>query len=385
MKVSVATIGTFHIFDLAVQLQNQRLLGDVFTGYPKFKLSKWGLPESKLKTFPWLHTIFMANAGRNFIPATLIGHFDRADRVSFDNFCARNLSETDVFVAMSGSCLNAGRRAKTKGAKFVCDRGSSHILTQQELLLEESRRWGVSEGKIDPWVIAREMDEYSEADYITVPSTFALESFVDQGVSPKKLRMLAYGVDVQRFKPSASPDQDSFDILFAGSMGLRKGVPYLLKAFQELSHPKKSLTFAGGFSTAFVERMKHIGLWSEKIKLLGHIPQDRLATTMSKSHVMVLPSIEDGFGLVIAQAMACGCPVIATHNTGARDLYEHGRHGFVIPPADTESLTATLQKLADDRDLAAELRSKALKHVSDTASWEKYGRNAASVYRDITS
>ena len=72
------------------------------------------------------------------------------------------------------------------------------------------------------------------------------------------------------------------------------------------------------------------------MEFLGVVGQERLAELMSTSHVMVLPSIEEGLALVQGQAMACGCPVIASTNTGAEDLFTDGVEGFVVPIRDPE-------------------------------------------------
>ncbi len=84
-----------------------------------------------------------------------------------------------------------------------------------------------------------EESEYAEADIITVPSTFALKSFEAMGVPTSKMRLVPYGVDTARFRPVSQPRADTFDVLFAGSVTLEKGIPYLVAAFDRVDHPKK--------------------------------------------------------------------------------------------------------------------------------------------------
>jgi glycosyltransferase involved in cell wall biosynthesis len=94
---------------------------------------------------------------------------------------------------------------------------------------------------------------------------------------------------------------------------------------------------------------------------------------MSSSHVMVLPSIEEGLALVLGQAMACGCPVIASTNTGAEDLFSDGVEGFIVPIRDPEVLRVRMQQLADDLPLQRRMSEAALRRVRNLGGWQQYG------------
>jgi glycosyltransferase involved in cell wall biosynthesis len=94
---------------------------------------------------------------------------------------------------------------------------------------------------------------------------------------------------------------------------------------------------------------------------------------MSTSDVLVLPSIEDGFGLVMAEAMACGCPVIASTNTGGDDLYTDGVEGFIVPIRDPQAILDRMQLLTDDPVLTRTMRAAAVKRVQMMGGWSAYG------------
>jgi glycosyltransferase involved in cell wall biosynthesis len=99
---------------------------------------------------------------------------------------------------------------------------------------------------------------------------------------------------------------------------------------------------------------------------------------MSRSHVFVLPSIEEGLALVQAQAMACGCPVIASTNTGAADLFESGLEGFEVPIRCSDAIAEKLQTLADQPGQRDYMRQKALERVKALGGWKSYGDNYMS-------
>jgi glycosyltransferase involved in cell wall biosynthesis len=379
MKVTLSTLGKFHSFDLARQLYSRGALRAIYSAYPAFKLRGEGLPSRLVHTFPWLHAPFMAFP-RNRLSARANQAWEYLDRISFDRYVSLRMPECDVFVGLSSSSLRSGRAAQRRGAVYVCDRGSSHIRYQDGLLREEHARWGLPFA-IDPRVIAREEAEYATADCITVPSHFAVRSFIEAGVPKEKLRRLPYGVDLSRFDAVGRPDPNRFDVLFVGGMSLRKGIPYLIQAYRTLQHPAKSLTFVGSASHGLIAQLKKHGIWEDSARVVGSVPQGELKQIMSKSHVMVLPSVEDGFGMVLAQAMACGCPVIGSRNTGTEDILSaDASEGFVVPIRDSEAIARRLQQLADDADMRDRMSRAALDRVKHLGGWRDYGSQALDAY-----
>jgi alpha-maltose-1-phosphate synthase len=383
MRVVLSTIGKFHTFDLARELYARRTLTAIFTGYPRYKLQSEALPADLIVTFPWLHAPYMGLPYRRFLGNRILRAWEYADKVALDRYVSLRLPECDVFVGLSGSASKSGRKAHASGAKYVCDRGSSHIRAQDDLLREEHHRWGVQYAGIDPRVIELEEAEYAESDCITVPSSFNVRSFVEYGVPEAKVKRIPYGVNLEKFYPTGAPARDQFDILFAGNMSLRKGVQYLLQAFRSVQHPKKSLTFAGDAPAQFIDIMKRSSLWPEHVRVLGHVPQQRLRDLMSRSHVLVLPSIEEGLAMVQAQAMACACPVIGTAHTGAEDLFEDGVEGFITPVRQPDALADRLQLIADDIEVRSRLSEAAIARVKQLNGWRTYGDQVSATYESL--
>lgn len=383
MKVALSTIGKFHTFDLARELYSRDALTAVFTGYPRLKLGNEALPMEIVQTFPWIQAPYIGFPWKHRLPNSVIKEWENFSTISFGDYVARNLPECDLYVGLSGSALHAGKKAHQRGARFICDRGSAHIRVQDQLLREEHDLWDMPFAGIDPRNLDREEAEYSEADIVTVPSTFAFRSFVEQGVVAKKLRLLPYGVNVSRFQQVSDPAVGKFDILFVGGMSLQKGIQYLVQAYNKINHPAKSLTFIGTSSPMLIDILKRRGIWPENAKVVGHMPQTELKNIMSRSHVLVLPSIQDGFGMVMAQAMACGCPVVASNHTGAEDLITDGIEGFIVPIRDVPTLTERLQQMADDPELSAAMGVNALKKVQKFGGWDSYGDQAMKIYEEL--
>ena len=105
---------------------------------------------------------------------------------------------------------------------------------------------------------------------------------------------------------------------------------------------------------------------------------------MSRSHVLVLPSVEEGLALVQAQAMACECPVIATRATGAEDLFTDRIEGFIVDDRDVDALTARLQQVADDPALRERLAAAARLRVQGIGGWDAYGERWDRLLHTLT-
>lgn len=383
MQVAVSAPGTFHSFHLARELLRRNALAKIFTTYPRFKLRGEGISQQYLSTFPWLHTPYLALRWRPRLGPHINQQWEWLVKSTFDHYVSRQMPFCEVFVGLSGSSLSSGLAARANGSKYVCDRGSAHIRRQDELLRLEHEFWEFPYLGIDPRVIDQEEAEYAASDCVTVPSTFALRSFIDLGVPQEKLRLLPYGVDLQRFKPMGEPPPGSFGVLFVGAVTLQKGVQYLLQAYKRLRHPRKSLTLVGSFDGRLMSHLRAKGLWDETINLVGHLPKDQLPRLYSSNHVCVLPSVQDGFGMVLAEAMACGRPVIASMNSGGPDLLQDGREGFLVPTRDSQSLLDRLQLLADSPSKAHDMGRHALQTVQSVGGWKQYGEAALDIYSNL--
>jgi glycosyltransferase involved in cell wall biosynthesis len=246
---------------------------------------------------------------------------------------------------------------------------------------EEYGLWGVRRPSSDPRDTVREEAIYAGADAITVPSQAAARSFVEMGVPPAKIHVIPYGVRLESFRQTAEPTAGEFNVLFAGSGSLRKGVPYLLQAFAAVRHPRKRLRIAGGLQQDLRSVLGRLP--TAQVEFLGPVPKPKLIEYMNRSDVLVLPSIEEGFGLVVPEAMACGCPVICSANVGGADMVTDGVDGFIVPIRDPAALTDRMMRLADDPGLAQSMRAAALSRVQRIGGWTQYGDQWEALLRGL--
>ena len=384
MQIVQTTFGVFHHFELAHQLRARGHLRKIFTSWPWARVKREGLPHELVSTFPYFHGTDHVLSRSRFYPARVSIQMNRLNALRFDDFTRRRVPPCDALIGISGSSLLTGQLVQSRGGKFVCDRGSTHQIFQERVLREEYTRWEVPLAPEMPHIGIREEAIYAIADAITVPSSVARRSFIEMGIAPDKVEMIPYGVRLDRFhKVAEAPDpRESFEVLFAGQVSLRKGIPYLLQAFARLRHPGKRLTIVGSVQDHLRPVLARLPM--EHVVFTGSLPQGELIERMSRSHVMMLPSVEEGLALVQAQAMACECPVIATEATGAEDLFTDGVEGFIVPDRDVDALAARLQQLADDPDLRGRMAGAAKLRVEQVGGWKEYGAHWESFLLKLT-
>jgi len=382
MRIVQAVFGVFHHFELAHQLHRRHHLQKIYSTWPWARLKREGLPRDLVSTFPLLHTTeYLLNRTR-FASPRLIAQLASWNTRAFDQWTNLRIPPCDAFIAISGAGLLTAQKVQAGGGKFICDRGSTHQRFQEAIVAEEHRRWNVELPLPKPHIALREERLYALADAITVPSTVAKRSFISSGVPAEKLHVIPYGVRLDRFFPTTPPPTDRFEVLFAGAISLRKGIPYLLDAFQNLRHPHKHLTLVGSIQPHMRELLTRLP--TANVTFLGPIPQPALASKMSASHLLVLPSVEEGLALVQAEAMACGCPVLATTATGAEDLFTNGIEGFIVPERDTTALTARMQQFADDPTLRSTMSASSRARVRHLGGWDEYGDHWDSLLHRLT-
>jgi len=371
MKVTISVGGTWHAFQMASQLDRRGHLHRLIATHRPLRGEAIEPQRISANLIPELFVHLPQRLG---IPWE--GEYYKAEL--FDRWASRRVDpETEILVAFSSFGLHTMRAVKASGTITVAESGWTHIVHLRDLVQEEHKRLGLPAPRIDERLVHKQLREYHEADYIGVLSSFSRQSFIRRGIPPERIVCIPPGVDVKLFQPRAKKD-DVFRIL-AGGLRVRKGIAYLLEAVAGLPRDNVELATTGRIpfdARALFRR------YDVPIRHYGPLPRDRLAELFSQSSVLVLPSIEDGFGLVILEALASGIPVICSVNTGGPDVIRDGQEGFIVPIRDVAALRERLSYLYRHEQVRRRMGDAARARALDFSE-EAYGDRLEAAYGEL--
>lgn len=293
----------------------------------------------------------------------------------YDTFASKKVENCDIFHGWNNHSLRSLRRAKELGAVTIIDRASSHPIIQDKLINEEYEKFNIKRNKNPS--LDRSCKELEECDYIIIPSEFVEESFLEMGFPKEKLIKIPFGVNTERFHPNPKTKNNKFTVLFVGQVTPRKGVQYLLKAWEELNLKDAELRVCGPIST---ELKSIVDFYKNKVSIEFTGPVSNIEEEFKNADVFCFPSIEEGSALVTYEAMASGLPVIITYNTGS--IARHDKDGFIIPIRNVEAIENNIQYFYDNPTEVDRMSKNARKHV-ESYSWEKYGEELVKAYNKI--
>jgi glycosyltransferase involved in cell wall biosynthesis len=382
--VTISASTKLWAFAMAEQFEKHGMLDELITTFAYSKntfarhfikrIDKEDIPPDKIET-----NLFLA------LPIGLFRQFPHIWNEYFDRWVAGKLKPgSKVFVGWSGMSLHSIRRAKELGMITILERGSSHIEIQHAILQEEYARFG-KKFAINSSVIAKELQEYEEADYIAVPSTFVKDSFIKKGISEQKIFLNPYGAN-RSFIRKTQAVRDSkakFRIVYMGTLSIRKGLIYLFQALASLQIPEQDfdVLFLGSVESDMKSTIAKYK--KNNWRFLGHVDYYSLPDHLVKCDIGVQPSLEEGLSMVIPQMMACGVPVIITPNTGGQNIIRDGVNGLVVPVRDPAAIANKLEWAFRNPNLLNEMKEKASDSISSEFTWDAYGNRYSSFLQSI--
>jgi glycosyltransferase involved in cell wall biosynthesis len=240
--------------------------------------------------------------------------------------------------------------ARRHGVPSVLDNPNGHIRGFAEVCRAEWAKWvgGAYRGHPTDEMVERVEREYELADRIRVSSDWAKRSMVARGVAADKIFVCPQPVDLDHFRPPSarSPAPTGpLGVVFVGSLDVRKGFVYLLRAVRAVGADRVRLELVGGTGDRATRRL----LDRERAGLAVEVNPGDPVPAYHRAELFVLPSLEDGFGFVVAEALACGLPVVVTDECGAAEWVGHGEAGWVVPAGSVPALSAVLEQVLADR------------------------------------
>jgi len=279
---------------------------------------------------------------------------DELDSLVFDQCCAWSMRPCDLLLGAASSSVITGRQVKRRGGKYVLDRACPDIRVQQLMMAEESAKVGAKFRPTSPWFLERQIEEYEMADLILVPSRYSAESFPEHLQKKVLIAPIQGRLQIQTgsIDPKPKLDGGEFVVGVVGGQPLRKGYLYLLQAWKELALPKARLKIRSGMDFREFPLLQKLLSELSNVSIVEYVPDMR--DFYRDCDAFVLPSVDDGFGMALFEALANGIPSVATRNCGASELMVDGQDCLVIDAGSVEQLKDALLRLYE----SAELREK---------------------------
>jgi glycosyltransferase involved in cell wall biosynthesis len=355
----------------------------VLTNYPKWAARRFGLAKRQVRSF-WIHGIVSRLAER--ISRILGVRYPEAMlHKMFGRWAAAELlrEDWDVVHSFSGVSQELISALAARPTLKLLVRGSSHIRTQARILEEEERRTGSHLDRPSRWIIDREETEYAATDRIVVLSSFARESFLSEGESPGRILLLSLGASTDQFRPLAGVVEeryrrilsgDPLRILQVGTLSFQKGFWDIPEIINSLEPGRFCFRFVGSVRPEvrpLVARLQHKAVFVPKQR------QEALRDQYGWGDVFVLPTLQDGFAVVLAQATMSALPVLTTWNSAGADLVRDGETGFVLPIRSPSSFVEKLKWCDTHREELAAM----VKRIDEEVSPRDWSHVAADFER----
>lgn len=374
MKVAIISLGRSHLIHLARLLDSKEDVEVVFyTMMPKARCKQFGYHG---KVVSLLFPIGLGELIIGRIP--MINPYKRSAlrfrlRKAFDKLIAARLRKCDVLIGLNGCAVESSKKAsKMFNAITICDQGSSHIRTQN------AAHYSYSDAPLSVWNTEYMLKHYDVVDHYMVAAKYVEKSDIDNGISKERILYNPYGVNLEVFKPTPKPADDDFDVIMVGSWWKHKGCDMLAEACIE--RLKVKLLHVGAVVDCKLPvspLFSHIDFVSEK----------DLPSYYAKAKVFAMPSIDEGYGLVLLQAAACGLPLVGSSRTGAPDT------GFLLgnapgcitieEPLSVDSITEAIRKGINVANAMSEGIRQPYGDKINNISWEAYGNRWYQILKKL--
>ena len=348
------------------------IIDNKITQYPYYELLRLFLSRTKLNQFSGITSEQIGNWG-----------FLLLDRQVAQN----HLKNITAIYSYEDIAAITFEKAKQQDILCLYDLPIPFYQTTRQIMQQEAERFPSLKESIQTihepdWKLKRKQREIELADHIFVASSVTQRSLTNIGIDANKISVIPYGSPIETFQPQLKSD-DCFRVIFIGRFSPLKGIHYLLQAWKELKSKNQlknaQLVFVGEnrFPQKWLEE-RYSGLY-QQIPSVSHFSLNQY---YSQASILVLPSLIDGFGLVVVEAMACGIPVIITANTGASDIITDGVEGFIIPIRDVEALKDKLEWCYSHPQELAEM-GRAARRKAEELNWGLYRQRLADKVQSL--
>jgi glycosyltransferase involved in cell wall biosynthesis len=338
------------------------------------------VPADRIRSFPWFALRRMTQSGRARTPDDRYRCWLDANREFGERVVACGLSGADAVYVFNGAGLEVLRHARQQGLRTIVEQTAAPVEIDEALLADERGRWpgweyaGASRAAWGP-MAERERQEWDLADVVLCGSEYVRDGLEQVGGPVENAAVVPYGVPDEMLSPRPlRVDDGEFHVLFAGTICLRKGIPYVMEAARRLDSRRVRFRAVGpiGVADSAARELQSV------VELPGAAPRSRMREEYAWADVFLMPSISEGSANVCYEALGQGLPVVTTHNAGS--VVRDGAEGFLVPPGDAEAIAERIEELAANRELRLQMGLAARKRAEEF-TWEKYQERLLAAIR----
>ncbi len=296
----------------------------------------------------------------------------------FDNFGSKHI-DADILYCWP-RLLKSIEKAQKHNSITVLHGSTAHPNQTKKIGASEHKKYSQNSPNFNSSHLKKHIKSFEGVDYIFALSTYAKETYIEQGIPEDKIAtVIGMGVDTEKFIPTAKNNEE-FNVLLVADMPPMKGVIYLLDAWTKLNLKNSKLYLVGGMTEGVKRVVEKYKRKDGSIVTTGHVTDTK--PYYDKADIFVMPSLSEAYGKVILEAMASGLPVIATTNTGARDVIDNGEQGFIVPIRDSEAMKDKIQYLYDNPSEINRMGKNA-KKVAEENTWDHYSERVADALEKV--
>jgi glycosyltransferase involved in cell wall biosynthesis len=327
-RIDIAVAGKFHAYHLASELAAVSRLGDLYSvhrsTHPPERVSR-GAFHNRLDLAGWA-------ALSRFVS---LGYRDERKFEIFDKWLLRRLrkKEPAILHSWNGSSYHTFKGLKGAGWRLCVERSCPHNQFQYDLLREEGKTLGVAHVQ-NMRALERSIEELHLADVIVAPSSYSAQSYTDPELI-RKVRINTLGGNVRYLE--RVPKERGLKVLMVGNSFLRKGIHYLVEAFKRIDDPKAELWIRGDVPEVYRERIR-----DSRVSVIPAVLPHRLRELYLAADVFVQPSIDEGFGMTVLEALGYGLPVVITEHVGAKDILSD-EVAVAVPIRNPEAIASAIE------------------------------------------
>jgi glycosyltransferase involved in cell wall biosynthesis len=347
--------------------------------------------QSHTRSWPWLELgrIAASKAGFKGLTTHEHGRFsvdavyeDMDKRVAGD--LKRKIAKCHLAVyAYEDGALHSFTEAKRLGVTCLYDLPIGYWRSARELLKSEIERWPEWKSTLTNFrdsdeKLARKDEELKLADRIYVASSFTAKTLADYPGTLAPIEVLPYGFPpVVDNRVYSNPNNRPIKLLFVGGLSQRKGIADVFEAVKNIG-PAVELTVVGRKTNADCAALDEA---LARHTWIPSLPHEEVLELMREHDVLLFPSLFEGFGMVITEAMSQGTPVITTDRTVGPDLIVHDQNGWIIPAGSTSALQEQIEKLLAAPEKIATAGIAAME-TAKKRPFVKYGEDLAKLLVD---